>query len=146
MAHLKDLIVNGNSSLIGNVSVNTINGVSVGNNPKFTDTQSNYGNITTSGTITSTAVTSATGVLVYDSNNTIQRATAANARSIIGAGTSSLTLGTTSTTALKGDTKWAASSTAGGDATNADKVDGYHIAVVTSMPASPDANTIYIVK
>lgn len=146
MAHLKDLIVNGNSSLIGNVSVNTINGVSVGNDPKFTDTQSNYGNITTSGTITSTAVTSATGVLVYDSSNTIQRATAANARSIIGAGTSSLTLGTTSTTALKGDTKWAASSTAGGDATNADKVDGYHIAVVTSMPASPDANTIYIVK
>ncbi len=46
-----------------------------------------HGNITNSGTITSTAVTSATGVLVYDSNNKIQRATAANARSIIGAGT-----------------------------------------------------------
>ncbi len=47
-----------------------------------------HGNITNDGTITSTAVTSATGVLVYDSNNKIQRTTAANARSIIGAGTS----------------------------------------------------------
>ena len=29
---------------------------------------------------------------------------------------------------------------------NADTIDSYHIAVVSSMPASPDANTIYIVK
>ena len=50
-----------------------------------------HGNITNTGTITSTAVTSATGVLVYDSNNKIQRATAANARSIIGAGTGTVT-------------------------------------------------------
>ena len=69
-----------------------------------------------------------------------------NARANIGAGTSSLALGTTSTTALKGDTKYAASSSAGGDATNSDKIDGYHILVVSSMPASPDENTIYIVK
>lgn len=62
-----------------------------------------HGNITNSGTITSTAVTAATGVLVYDSNNKIQRATAANARAIIGAGTSSLTIGTTSTTAAAGN-------------------------------------------
>ena len=32
------------------------------------------------------------------------------------------------------------------NATNADKVDGYHVSVVTSMPSSPDANTIYILK
>lgn len=57
-----------------------------------TPTSHAHGNITNSGTITSTAVTSATGVLVYDSSNKIQRATAANARAIIGAGTSSLTL------------------------------------------------------
>ena len=62
-----------------------------------------HGNITNSGTITSTAITAATGVLVYDSDNKIQRATAADARSIIGAGTSSLTLGTTATTAAKGN-------------------------------------------
>lgn len=62
-----------------------------------------HGNITKDGTITSTAVTSATGVLVYDSANKIQRATAANLRTIIGAGTSSLTLGTTATTAAKGN-------------------------------------------
>lgn len=53
----------------------------------FTPSSHSHGNITNSGTITSTAVTSATGVLVYDSNNKIQRATAANARAIIGAGT-----------------------------------------------------------
>lgn len=62
-----------------------------------------HGNIANDGTITSTDVTSATGVLVYDSNNKIQRATAAQTRAIIGAGTSSLELGTTSTTAAKGD-------------------------------------------
>ena len=62
-----------------------------------------HGNITNSGTITSTAVTTATGVLVYDSSNKIQRATAANVRSIIGAGTSDLTIGTTSTTAAAGN-------------------------------------------
>jgi hypothetical protein len=63
----------------------------------------NHGNILSGGTITSTVVTSATGVLVYDSNNKIQRATAAQTRAIIGAGTSSLTLGTTATTAAKGN-------------------------------------------
>lgn len=62
-----------------------------------------HGNITTDGKITATVVTSATGVLVYDSNNKIQRATAAQTRAIIGAGTSSLTLGTTATTAAKGN-------------------------------------------
>jgi hypothetical protein len=45
-----------------------------------------------------------------------------NARANIGAGTSSLTLGTTSTTALKGDTKYAGASTAGGAATSAAKL------------------------
>ena len=29
---------------------------------------------------------------------------------------------------------------------NSDKVDGYHVSVVTSMPSTPDANTIYILK
>lgn len=48
-----------------------------------------HGNITSTGTITSTAVTTATGVLVYDSSNKIQRATAAKAREIIGAATTS---------------------------------------------------------
>lgn len=83
-----------------------------------------HGNITNTGTITSTAVTSATGVLVYDSNNKIQRATAANARSIIGAGTSNLAIGTTSTTAAAGNHthNYAGSSSAGGAATSANKV------------------------
>jgi len=45
-----------------------------------------------------------------------------NARANIGAGTSSLELGTTATTALKGDTKYAGSSSAGGAATSANKL------------------------
>lgn len=83
-----------------------------------------HGNITNTGTITSTAVTSATGVLVYDSNNKIQRATAANARSIIGAGTSNLAIGTTATTAAAGNHthNYAGSNSAGGAATSANKV------------------------
>ena len=32
------------------------------------------------------------------------------------------------------------------NATNADKIDGYHVSVVTAMPSTPDANTIYILK
>ena len=62
-----------------------------------------HGNISSTGTITSSAVTTATGVLVYDSTNTIQKATAAKVREIIGAGTSSLSLGTTSSTAAAGN-------------------------------------------
>lgn len=62
-----------------------------------------HGNIANDGTITSTAVTAATGVLVYDANSKIQRATAENVRAIIGAGTSSLTIGTTATTAAAGN-------------------------------------------
>ena len=49
-----------------------------------------HGNITSDGKITSTAVSSASGVLVYDSNNVIQRASGANARSIIGAAAGSV--------------------------------------------------------
>ena len=78
-----------------------------GNDTRLSDSRTpkshTHGNITNDGTITSTAVTSATGLLVYDSNNKIQRATAANVRTIIGAGTSSLALGTTSSTAAKGN-------------------------------------------
>lgn len=63
-----------------------------------------HGNITTDGKITATAVTAASGVVVVDSNNKVQRVTdMSKVRSIIGAGTSSLTLGTTSSTAAKGN-------------------------------------------
>ena len=74
-----------------------------------------HGNVKSDGTIVSTAVTAATGVLVYDSSNKIQRATAAQTRAIIGAGTSSLTLGTTATTAAKGNHTHSAYETRMGD-------------------------------
>jgi len=86
---------------------NTASSVCLGNDSRLSDSRTpkshTHGNITNDGKITSTAVTSATGVLVYDSNNAIQRATAAQTRSIIGAGTSNLTIGTTSTTAAAGN-------------------------------------------
>lgn len=62
-----------------------------------------HGNIENNGTIESEVVDKATGILVYDANNKIQRATADQTRAIIGAGTSSLELGTTATTAAAGN-------------------------------------------
>ncbi len=65
-----------------------------------------HGNITNGGTITATALTSASGVggvVVTDSNNKVTRMSPSTVRSLIGAGTSSLTLGTTATTAAKGN-------------------------------------------
>lgn len=43
-------------------------------------------------------------------------------------------------------TKWNAKLDATATATNAEKVDGYHVTVVTTLPSSPDASTIYFVK
>lgn len=62
-----------------------------------------HGNITSDGKITSTAVSSASGVLVYDSNNIIQRASGANARSIIGAAAGSVNT-TNKTVTIDGNT------------------------------------------
>jgi len=65
-----------------------------------------HGNILNGGTMTATALTSTSGVagvLVTDSSNKITRMAPATVRSLIGAGTSSLTLGTTSTTAAAGN-------------------------------------------
>jgi hypothetical protein len=77
-------------------------------------------------------------------------------------GTISAKTGTTSTTVARGDHSHSYSdvgaaaadhthsgsdiTSAVANATNADKVDGYHLSVVTTMPTSPDANTIYILK
>lgn len=77
-------------------------------------------------------------------------------------GVVSVSTGTTNATVARGDHSHtysqvgaaAASHTHGGgditsavaNATNADKVDGYHVSVVTTMPSTPDANTIYILK
>lgn len=66
----------------------------------------NHGNILSGGTMTVGALTAATGVagiLVTDSSNTITRMAPATVRSLIGAGTSSLILGTSATTAAKGN-------------------------------------------
>jgi len=71
---------------------NTSSTVCIGNDSRLSDSRTpkshTHGNITNTGTITSAAVATATGVLVYDSSNKIQRATAADTRAIIGAGTS----------------------------------------------------------
>ena len=107
-----------------------------------------HGNISSDGSIASTAVTSATGVLVYDSNNKIQRATAAQTRAIIGAGTSSLSLGTTASTAAKGNhthTTSLASDTGTSTVTLAHggkyKLTAGGSSVIFTMPT--DNNTVY---
>ena len=104
-----------------------------------------HGNITSSGTITSTAVTAATGLLVYDSNNKIQRATAANVRSIIGAGTSSLAIGTTSTTAAAGNhthSGYAGSSHAHGNITSSGTITSTAVTSATGLLVYDSSNKI----
>ena len=67
-ATIGDLVVNGNASFTNNIQANTINGVVVGNSPKFTDT------ITTASTTGSgnavTAVTASNGVLTVTKGTT----------------------------------------------------------------------------
>ena len=77
----------------------------------------------------------------------------------ISSGVLTVSTGTSSTQLARGDHSHtpasigAAAASHGHDASDidgtvsdSDKVDGYHVAVVTSMPSSPDANTIYILK
>ncbi len=60
-ATLGDLVVNGGASLTNNLQANTINGVTVGSNPKFTDTVTT---ITTSGSGNAiTSITASNGTL-----------------------------------------------------------------------------------
>ena len=97
----------------GNVSLSAVRYVSQTlNDTQKTQARSNigaaasshaHGNITSDGKITSTAVSSASGVLVYDSSNIIQRASGANARSIIGAAAGSVDT-TNKTVTIDGNT------------------------------------------
>ena len=93
--------LNGSAKTITLVDTNTWRPIGTGATDAAAGNHA-HGNITNTGTITSTAVTSATGFLVYDSNNKIQRVTSANARTIIGAGT--VTSVATSGTGLSGGT------------------------------------------
>ena len=73
--------------------------------PYASDTHG-HGNITNAGTMTVaplSATTNVAGVLVTDGSNKITRMQPATVRSLIGAGTSSLTLGTTANTAATGN-------------------------------------------
>jgi len=74
-----------------------------------------HGDVTNDGKITSTAVTEASGIVVVNSNGELKKMTdAASARTLIGAGTSSLSLGNTSSTAAAGDHTHTASIASGG--------------------------------
>lgn len=86
----------------GNINAVSLNGVTIGSSPKFTDTTYESKNASSGGIDLSLVTTGEK----YIWNNK-----------------SDLQLGTTSTTALKGDTKYAGSSTAGGSATSAAKLD-----------------------
>lgn len=86
MAHLGNTIVNGALRVIGGEYVDTINGVTVGSSPKFTDTTYSAGsNITLTGTTFSLTKANVTGALGYtpptsDTNNAVtQTATSTSA-------------------------------------------------------------------
>ncbi len=56
-ATIGDLVVNGSASFTNNIQANTINGVAVGNNPKFTDTNTEVSTLTlASGSTAGTAL------------------------------------------------------------------------------------------
>ena len=58
-ATLGDLVVNGNASFTNNIQANTINGVTVGSSPKFTDTNTEVSTLTlAAGSTAGTALTS----------------------------------------------------------------------------------------
>ena len=57
-ATLGDLVVNGSASFTNNIQANTINGVTVGNSPKFTDTNTEVSTLTlTTGSTAGTSLT-----------------------------------------------------------------------------------------
>lgn len=132
-ASAKDVPASGNASTTQ---------VVLGNDTRLTNsrtpTSHTHGNIQNGGTLQTNDITIASGdkIVVTDSSDSAKVArtsisfdgsTATKALTPKGTwetfGTSNLTLGTTSTTALKGDTKYAGSSSAGGSATSAVKLD-----------------------
>lgn len=69
-ATLGDLVVNGSASFTNNIQANTINGVAVGNFPKFTDTINTTGssNLTSSKLYIIGATQQANGIQTYSNN------------------------------------------------------------------------------
>lgn len=141
MAQLKDLIVTGPSRLIGQTNIDnlvatgTLNGFTLGKsvpaNAVFTDTT--YGAATTSaaGLMSATDKSKLDGITAsadtVSFSQSLTTGTKVGTITINGTATDlyckTLELGTTSTTALKGDTKYAGSASAGGSATSAVKLD-----------------------
>ena len=69
-ATVGDLVVNGSASFTNNIQANTINGVEVGSNPKFTDTNTVTTATTTGSGNAVTAVTASNGALTITKGTT----------------------------------------------------------------------------
>ena len=69
-ATIGSLVVNGNASFANNIQANTINGVTVGSNPKFTDTNTVTTATTTGSGNAVTAVTASNGALTITKGTT----------------------------------------------------------------------------
>jgi hypothetical protein len=69
-ATIGDLVVNGSASFTNNIQANTINGVEVGSNPKFTDTNTVTTATTTGSGNAVTAVTASNGALTITKGTT----------------------------------------------------------------------------
>ena len=125
MAQLNDLIVTGRASFLNEIK-GKIDWTNINNKPSsFTPASHTHGNIQNGGTLT-TDVTIANGDKLVVTDNSDNSKIARMSISFDGStttqcltkkgtwetfGTSNLTLGTSSTTALKGDTKYAGAST-----------------------------------
>lgn len=69
-ATIGDLVVNGNASFTNNIQANTINGVTVGSSPKFTDTNTVTTATTTGSGNAVTAITASNGALTVTKGTT----------------------------------------------------------------------------
>lgn len=86
-ATIGDLIVNGNGNFTNNLQVNTINGVAVGSNPKFTDTlmtvtTTGNGNAVTAVSASGSVITVTKGATYSNNAGTVTKVTAGTGLSI----------------------------------------------------------------
>lgn len=156
MAQLNDLVVTGKSRFLNEIQ-GKIDWSNINNKPSsFTPASHTHGNIQNGGTLT-TDVTIANGDKLVVTDNSDNSKIARMSISFDGStttqcltkkgtwatfGTSNLTLGTSSTTALKGDTKYAGASTAGGAATSAEKLTNTSKVGDTNKPVYFTANGV----
>ena len=145
-ATVGDLVVNGSASFTNNLQANTINGVTVGSNPKFTDTNTVTTATTTGSGNAVTAVTASNGALTITKGTTFL--TAHNTYTISNSGSGNAVTGVslsgTTFTVTKGTTFLTSHQDISGKADKATTLAGYGItdAKIASGVITLGSNTI----